>query len=241
MAGGAAARCSRGGVVAQGRPVLLRVVGAPGRAVGGDDHPLWVWRSRSGRGDAALGVQLRTFQPGGVSGCRRRPDRHLHPAGREQLSVYRDCPKRGGLLHILRGHQGCEPSGGIGLRPYHDTGWPTSYPNAYTHADPNAHTHADPNAHTHADAYTNSDADPNPYVHTHTLADTDSNPDPNVHTHTLADTDSNPDPNADTHTHAYTDTLGSGTGRGGRHARAGHHPGSCRGSPTLNRCLGVCP
>ena len=152
MAGGAAARCSRGGVVAPGRQVLLRVVGAPGRAVGGDDHALWVWRSRSGRGDAALRVQLRTFQPVCVPGCRRRPDRHLHPAGREQLSVYRDGPKRGGLLHVLRGHKGCEQSGGIGLRRFHDTGWPAANAHADTNTDPNAYTHA--NAHTNTLAHT---------------------------------------------------------------------------------------
>ena len=237
MAGGAAASCSRGGDVAQGHQVLLRVVGAPGRAAGGDDHPHRVWQLWSGRGDAALRVQLRTFQPGCVSGCRRRPGRHLHPAGREQLSVYGDGPKHGRFLRLLRGHQGCEQSGGIGLRRFHDTGWPA--PNAHTY--PNAHSYADthPNAYTdpHADPYTHADAHSYANPNTHSNADAHGDPDPHCNAAT------NPDPDADpyTHTLAHADTLGSGTGRGGKHARTGDHPGGCRGSPSYDWRRGVCP
>ena len=187
MAGGAVAPCSRGGDVAPGRQVLLRVVGAPGRTAGGDDHPHRVWQLRSGRGDAALRVQLRTFQPDCVSGCRRRPGRHLHPAGREQLSVYGDGPKHGGFLRLLRGHQGCEQSGGIGLRRFHDTGWPATYADAHTDADthPDADTHAHanthPNTHPNADAHTDADAYTHPYADTHADPDTDTHADPYAH------------------------------------------------------------
>ena len=170
-----------------------------------------------------------------ISGCRRRPDRHLHPAGREQLSVYRDGPKRGGFLRVLRGHQGFKQSGGIGLRRFHDTGRPAPYADT----DPHAHSYADthPNAYTdpHADPYTHADAhsyaNPNPHSNAAT------NPDPHCNAAT------NPDPNADpyTHTLAHADTLGSGTGRGGKHARTGDHPGGCRGSPSYDWRRGVCP
>ena len=214
-----------------------------GRAVGGDDHPLWVWRSRSSRGDAARRVQLCTFQSVCVSGCRRRPERHLHPAGREQLSVYRDCPKRGGLLHVLRGRQGCEPSGGIGLRRFHDTGWPT--PNAdahaYAHTDPYAYTdtHADPYTHPNTDAHTHADPD----SHSHADPDAQSNADPDTHSNAHADAhaNTNADPYAHTHTLAHTDTLGCGNGRGGKHAGTGDRPADFRGSATCNRCRGVSP
>ena len=134
-----------------------------------------------------------------ISGCRRRPDRHLHPAGREQLSVYRDGPKHGGFLRLLRGHQGCEQSGGIGLRRFHDTGWPATYADAHTDAHTNAHTdthahadtHADthPNTHSHADAHT--DADSYAHAHSHPYADTHADPDTDTH--------------ADPYAHAYAD------------------------------------
>ena len=85
----------------------------------------------------------------------------------------------------------------------------------------------------HADPYTHSYANPN----THSNAAT--NPDP----HCNAATNPDPDPNADpyTHTLAHADTLGSGTGRGGKHARTGDHPGGCRGSPSYDWRRGVCP
>ena len=253
MAGGAAASCSRGGDVAQGHQVLLRVVGAPGRTAGGDDYAHRVWQLWSGRGDDALRVQLRTFQPDCVSGCRRRPGRHLHPAGREQLSVYGDGPKHGRFLRFLRGHQGCEQSGGIGLRRFHDTGWPA--PNAHSYADthPNAHADTHPNAHadTHPNAHADTHAHANPYPNTHanpypnaaTNPDPNAatNPDPNAATNPDPNAATNPDPNAATNTHAHADTLGSGTGRGGKHARAGDHPGGCRGSPSYDWRRGVCP
>ena len=212
MAGGAAARCSGGGVVAPGRQVLLRVVGAPGRAVGGDDHPHRIRQYRSGRGDAALRVQLCTFQPVCVSGCRRRPDGHLHPAGREQLSVYRNCPQCGGLLHVLRGHQGCEQSGGIGLRPYHDTGWTAPHTDAHTDAlaDPNAHTNTDADTHANSDTYGDTRAHGHAGAHGHTF--TNAYGHPRTHTYSGAHRYGCSDSNAYTHTLAHTDTHGSGTG-----------------------------
>ena len=50
-----------------------------------------------------------------------------------------------------------------------------------------------------------------------------------------------PPPNADAYTHADThaDTLGSGIGRGGRHAKRVDRCGGCWGSPTSNRRRGV--
>ena len=108
---------------------------------------------------------------------------------------------------------------------------PTPTPHAHSYADTHPNAYTDP----HADPYTHADA--HSYANPNTHSNAATNPDPHCNAAT------NPDPNADpyTHTLAHADTLGSGTGRGGKHARAGDHPGGCRGSPSYDWRRGVCP
>ncbi len=93
---GSVAFGSRGGDVAQGRPVLLGAVGASGRRVGGHDHRGGIWRLRSGRGDAACRVQLYRLRPVRGRGEGRRADRRLHAAGGRALHVYVAAPSAEG-------------------------------------------------------------------------------------------------------------------------------------------------
>ena len=94
-----------------------------------------------------------------------------------------------------------------------------THADAYAYADP----YADPGPYAHSNAnpgpYAHSNANPGPYAH--------SNANPGPYAHSNAD----PDPYA--HTLAHTDTLGSGTGRGGRHTKRVDRRGGCRGSPSL--------
>ena len=94
-----------------------------------------------------------------------------------------------------------EQSGGIGLRRFHDTGWPAPYADAHTDAD------AHPNADTHAHADTDAHAQHPPHTHSYADAHTDADSYAHAHSHPYADTHADPDTDthADPYAHAYAD------------------------------------